>query len=209
MVTHHDRDAPGPATRLLELWRAGDSAAREDLVALLYDELRLIARRLMRSERRGHTLEPTGVVNEACLRLLGSEGTPAGNRAEFLGLAARVMRQVLVDHARRRDSGKRGGDWTRVSLAPEAPADAGEAAAAVDALSLHSALERLAVLSPRQAHVAELRYFGGLTVPETAEALQVSPSLVKQEWRVARLWLKRELDGDGGGDGAGDPGSPS
>ena len=187
----------GQATVLLEQWRAGDDSARERLLTLLQGEMRGIARRLMRKERRGHTLQPTAVVNEACLRLLGSPDTPARSRGDFLGLVARVMRQVLVDHSRKRDADKRGGDWQRVSLkADRAAMDPGEAL--VDALDLDVALTKLAQLSPRQAEIAELRYFAGLSIPETAEALELGVTTVKGEWGVARAWLRRELETSGG-----------
>lgn len=188
--------ATGSATVLLEQWRAGDESARERLLTLLQGEMRGIARRLMRKERRGHTLQPTAVVNEACLRLLGSSDPPSRSRGDFLGLVARVMRQVLVDHSRRRDADKRGGDWQRVSLqADRAVADPGEAL--VDALDLDAALTKLADLSPRQAQVVELRYFAGLSIPEAAEVLGLSAATVKGEWGVARAWLRRELGSSG------------
>ncbi|MEM7246235.1 MAG: ECF-type sigma factor [Acidobacteriota bacterium] len=196
MEARDDPGPTGPASLLLQKWQEGDDAARSELLALLYEELRKVARGLMRRERSGHTLAPTAVVNEACLRLLHAEDTPSASRSQFLGLAARVMRQVLVDHSRRRDSDKRGGDWQRVSLAHDSESElAPSEVRAVDALDLHRALERLTALSERQASVAELRYFGGLTVPECAEVLGISPTLVKREWQVARLWLKRELEG--------------
>lgn len=179
-------------THLIERWRAGEAAARDRLVEVLHDELRTIARRLMRRERDGHTLEPTGVVHEAWLRLIGSSSIPAASRRDFLGLAARLMRQILVDHARRRESDKRGGDWGRVSLTSGDSTDDGSERL-IDALDLDAALHELAELSPRQAEVAELRYYGGLTVPETAEVLGVAESTVKADWSVARLWLARHL----------------
>lgn len=186
--------AAGEASVLLERWRSGDDEARGRLVTLLHGELRRIAGHLMKSERPGHTLQPTAVVSEACLRLLSGGATPAGNRSEFLGLAARVMRQVLVDHARKRDSDKRGGDWQRVSLAPgQEPAAAG--GRTVDVLDLDAALEGLERRSARQARIAELRYLAGMTLDETAEHLGISRTLVKREWVVARAWLKRELGG--------------
>lgn len=187
-------DSPHQATRLLERWRSGDEGARDRLLSLLHDEMREIASRLMRSERSGHTLQATAVVNEACLRLLGVADGPAHSRAEFLGLAAHVMRRVLVDHARRRDSEKRGGDAQRVALTVGTPSGKG-ASQLIDALDLDEALDRLARLSPRQARVAELRYFGGYSVEETAEILGVSERTVKGDWRVARAWLREELGG--------------
>lgn len=184
---------PSGATLLLERWKNGDEAARDRFIEALHDEMRAIARRLMSRERSGHTLQPTAVVAEACLRLLGTQRpTIAQSPGEFLGLAAHVMRQVLVDHARKRDSGKRGGAWRRITIAPDAASDSG--VELVDALDLDAALTRLAELSPLQARIAELRFFVGLNVPETAEALGTNATQVKREWAVARLWLQRELD---------------
>lgn len=185
-------DESSEPTRLIERWQAGDDAARARLIALLYDEMREIARRLMRTERSDHTLQPTAVVHEACVRLLGVAQGPARTRNEFLGLAARVMRQVLVEHARSKGAGKRGSDWKRVSISHREPNE-DRTAGLIDALDLDEALGRLAKLSERQARVAELRYFGGMTVGEAADALGVSPSLVHAEWAVARLWLAAEL----------------
>lgn len=196
-------DGPGQATLLLERWRSGDSEARGSLIDLLEAELRAIARRLMRGERPGHTLQPTAVVGEACLRLLGTKESPASSRGEFLGLAAHVMRQVLVDHARQHQARKRGGDWVRVSLSHQWASEPG--VDEVDALDLDAALSGLAELSPRQARVAELRYFGGLTITETAAALELGPTQVKREWAMARAWLKRRLRQDGA---APDPSRP-
>jgi len=190
------QEGPEDASRLLERWRSGDEDARSALLGLLHDEMRVIARRLMRGERSAHTLQPTAVVNEACLRLLGVGASPASTRAEFLGLAAHVMRQVLVDHARKRGADRRGGDWQRVSVELRGSTD-DPGAALVDALDLDVALERLTVLSPRQARVAELRYFGGLSIVEAAEVLGVSIATVKNEWAVARAWLQRELGSSG------------
>ena len=188
-----DGAPPDGAAELLERWKSGDDAARDRFIEVLHDEMRRIARRLMSRERSGHTLQPTAVVAEACLRLLGTERpTTAQSPGEFLGLAAHVMRRVLVDHARQRDSHKRGGEWRRISIAPDAAAESG--VELVDALDLDAALSKLAELSPLQARVAELRFFVGLNVPETAEALGTNPTQVKREWAVARLWLQRELD---------------
>jgi RNA polymerase sigma factor (TIGR02999 family) len=186
-VTQDDPD------RLLEQWRSGDEEARSRLLELLHDHMRSIARRLMRSERSNHTLQPTAVVNEACVRLLGVNASPATTGAQFLGFAAHVMRQVLVDHARARGADRRGGDWQRVSVDLVGATD-DQSSDLLDALDLDAALQRLAALSPRQAHVAELRYFGGLSISEAAEVLGVSVATVKNEWAVARAWLHRELD---------------
>ena len=184
-------------TRLLEEARRGDAAAIDRLLPLLYSELHAIAARHMRGERPGHTLQPTALVHEAFLRLVG--GTPAtfDDRAHFLRAASQAMRRVLVDHARARNAAKRGGAL-RVTL------DEGVAGAddgAVDLLVLDDALSRLAAAEPRWAQVVELRYFAGLEVPEVAEALGISTATVKRDWRFARAWLARAL-GDDGGDGA-------
>lgn len=193
-MDRREQGASGEASILLERWRTGDEGARDRLVSLLHGELRRIAGHLMKRERAGHTLQPTAVVSEACLRLLSGGATPAESRTEFLGLAARVMRQVLVDHARKRDSDKRGGDWQRVSLAPgQEPAASAERL--VDVLDLDAALDGLERRSARQARIAELRYLAGMTLDETAEHLGISRTLVKREWAVARAWLKRELGG--------------
>ena len=176
----------------------GDGSAAERLVPLVYDDLRAIAARQLRQERPGHTLQPTALVNEALLRLAGGGTVPAASRLEYLVIASRVIRQVLVDHARRRTARKRGGDRNghRVTLADlvEPAPDAGPDLA-VDLEQLDEALHALATRSARQARVVELRFFGGLSVDETARALDVSPRTVKGDWRVARAWLRRALDG--------------
>jgi len=176
-------------TALLREWRAGDAAALDRLMPLVYDELRAQARRLLRAERGPVTLQATGVVHEAYLRLVGGQPAAWEDRAHFFGVASRLMRQVLVDHARARLALKRGGGATLVELAevpaPEAPR--------VDVLALHAALDRLAALDAAQERIVELRYFGGLTVEETALVLSVSPATVKRDWASARAWLLREL----------------
>jgi RNA polymerase sigma factor (TIGR02999 family) len=184
-----------PVTRLLVAARAGDAAARDGLIAALYGELRSIARCHMRHERAGHTLEPTGLVHEVALRLLGRSALPLDDRQHFLRAASLAMRRVLVDHARARGAAKRDGG-VRVTLGDAADA---RVEPAVDALALDRALERLAAAEPRWAQVVELRFLLGLDVEETAEALGVSAPTVKRDWRFARAWLAREL---GGADGA-------
>ncbi|MEM7244406.1 MAG: sigma-70 family RNA polymerase sigma factor [Acidobacteriota bacterium] len=186
-------DPARQVTVVLRELREGDASAYERLVPLVNDELRAIARRLMRDQRVGHTLQPTALVNEALIRLLGQSGGEYDDRRHFLAIAAGCMRRVLVDHARTKGAEKRGGDWRRVSLHEEL-APGGERELAV--LDLHEALVRLAELDERQAQVVELRYFGGMTVEETAEHLGVSPSTVKLDWTAARLWLHRELADD-------------
>jgi RNA polymerase sigma factor (TIGR02999 family) len=179
--------APAPAvTTLLRAWAQGDQAAGEELFPILYAELRRQARHYMRRERRSHTLQPSGLVNEAYLRLAGSPDLGWQDRAHFFAIAARVMRQVLVDHARRRRAAKREG--CRVTLE-----DAKAPAAPLELLDLENALTELVALDPRQARVVELRFFGGLDVEETADVLGLSARTVKREWQTARAWLQHRL----------------
>lgn len=185
----------GEATALLLRLRQ-DGAAREQTTArlaeLLYPELRRIAARLMRKERDGHTLQPTAVVHEAFMRLVDQKTIDWQDRAHFLGIAARVMRQILVEHARRHGAAKRGGGSDRVTLDEDAlPRED----ASFGLLVLDEVLTRFAAFDPRSAQVAELRIFGGLTVRETAEELGVSARTVDTDWAVARMWLARELAG--------------
>jgi RNA polymerase sigma factor (TIGR02999 family) len=176
-------------TALLQAWGGGDREAGDRLLPLVYRELRRQAARYLRRERRDHTLPATALVHEAYLRLVG-EQAPWANRSHFFGVAARVMRQVLVDHARRHGAVKRGGGWTRVTLeGPEAAAAGKEKA--IDVVLLDQALDELAVLDAGKARVVELRYFGGLSLEETAAALGVSASTVTRDWRMARAWLRR------------------
>ncbi len=182
---------PGAVTELLRAWGNGDDAALEQLTPLVEAELRRLARGYMRRERRGHTLQTTALVNEAFLRLTDARRVRWEDRAHFLGISARLMRRVLVDHARSRGSRKRGGGAERVTLdeglliSPEP---------AVDVLALDRALETLAAVDVRKSRVIELRFFGGLSVEETAEVLHVSTDTVKRDWRLAKLWLLRELE---------------
>jgi RNA polymerase sigma factor (TIGR02999 family) len=182
--------APGAITRLIEQSRGGHAAALEQLVPLVYNELRRLAGRYVRRERPGQSLQATALVHEAYLRLLKDDDLTFENRAHLLGIAARSMRQILVEHARARDAAKRGGARRRITL-DEAVA-AGEPLD-VDLLALDEALERLAARDTQQARIVELRYFGGLTNEETAEAIGISPATVKRAWAVARAWLFREL----------------
>lgn len=188
-------------TGLLTAWGAGDRAALDALLPLVYDELRRQARAALRREGAGHTLQPTALVHEAYLRLadVRSQGRPGPwrSRGEFFGIAARCMRQVLVDAARTRQAAKRGGGVHAVTLgdADAVATDPGSGEiAGVDVLALDAALERLAALDPEQARLVELRYFAGLTIADTAAALGVSAATVSREWSVARRWLRRELD---------------
>jgi RNA polymerase sigma-70 factor, ECF subfamily len=178
---------PAPAvTTLLRAWAQGDETAGERLFPILYAELRRQAARYLRRERRAHTLQPSALVNEAYLRLAGVPEFDWHSRAQFFAIAARVMRQVLVDHARRRRAAKRAG--CHVTLA-----DADAAVAPLDLLDLESALDELAVLDARQAQVVELRFFGGLDVEEVAGVLGLSARTVKREWSTARAWLQHRL----------------
>lgn len=185
----------GAVTDLLQRWTAGEAHALDRLVPLVYDELRRLARRLLRHERDDHTLVPSALVHEAFLRLNGA-GMTFESRAQFYGLLSQLMRHVLVDHARARSAQKRNGDGA-ISLddVPDAllATPAANGAATLDLLALDRALQRLESLDPQQGHVVELRFFGGLSVDETAAALGISPATVKREWASARAWLMREL----------------
>jgi RNA polymerase sigma-70 factor, ECF subfamily len=177
-------------TALIERHRNGDAAAFDELMAALYDELRRLAAYHLRAERDGHTLQPTALVHEAYLRLCNAPAATWQTRAHFLALAARVMRNILVDHARARSTGKRAGRNAQVEL-DEALAVA--AAQQVDLVELDEVLGQLAALDPDLCRVVELRCFGGLTVAETAEVLGVSPATVDREWATARAWLRQRL----------------
>lgn len=184
---------PGEVTRLLHALSAGDTSALEHLTPLLYGELRNLARRQMRGENANHTLQPTALVHEAFLRLVGQREVAWQNRKHFLSVAAQVMRRVLVDHARRRRAGKRGGGGSGVGLSVAPGAIAGSGGDPLDLIALDQALARLAELDSRQARIVELRYFGGLSVEETAHVLDLSPATVKRDWQFAKAWLVREL----------------
>jgi RNA polymerase sigma factor (TIGR02999 family) len=177
-------------TALLRAWGSGDREAGERLIPLVYQELRRQATRYLRHERRDHTLPATALVHEAYLRLVG-EQAPWSDRAHFFGVAARVMRQVLVDHARRHGAAKRGGGWTRVSLEGSGAVAPLAGERDLDLVVLDEGLVELAALDPGKARVVELRFFGGLSLEETAETLGVSASTVTREWRMARAWLRR------------------
>jgi RNA polymerase sigma factor (TIGR02999 family) len=179
-------------TRLLRAWSDGDEAALDRLVPLVEAELRRLARACMGRERKDHTLQPTALVNEAFLRFAGARRVCWQDRAHFMGIAARLMRRVLVDHARSRTYQKRGGGGKRVplddiQLAVDPP---------LDMVELDRALAAFAQIDARASAVVELRFFGGLTLEETAEVLHVSAETVKRDWRLARLWLLRELSGE-------------
>ena len=181
------------ATHLLALWRDGDSDARDRLVALLYDELRAIAHRHLKRENAGHTLQTTAVVNELYLRLMGQRKVDFAHRAHFLGVAARVMRRILVDYARGRSAAKRS-DARRSPVTDVAALPvAADAVSIEETLSLDRALDKLHAIDPRAAQLTELRHFAGLSWEESAEVLGVSPATVKRDWIVARAFLLREL----------------
>jgi RNA polymerase sigma factor (TIGR02999 family) len=186
--------AAGPSsevTALLIRWSRGEADALDRLLPLVYGECRRIAARKLECERDGHTLDPTALVHEMYLRLVDQRGAKWQNRAQFCGITARLMRRVLVDHARARHARKRGGSAVLVSLdaAAEAPAES----ACADVLAIDEALGRLARLDPDQVRIVELRFFAGLTVEETAHVLGRSARTVKREWQLARAWLLREL----------------
>jgi RNA polymerase sigma factor (TIGR02999 family) len=187
--------ASDQVTQLLRAWRAGDDDALNRVLPLVEAELRRLARAHMTRERRGHTLQTTALVNEAFVRLVGARTLDWQDRAHFLGIVARLMRRVLVDHARARGYQKRGGGAQRVSLVE---AMAVSPAPDVDVLTLDRALSALAAVDERKARVVELRFFGGLSVVETAEILHVSTDTIKRDWRLAKLWLLHELDGTHG-----------
>lgn len=184
--------APPDVSSLLVLWRSGDRAALDKLVPFLYDELRLMARRYMNVERSALTLESAALVNEAYLRLVKLERVQWQDRAHVLAVSARMMRRILVEHARKRHAEKRGGLEHRVNLAE---ADIAAAACDVDLVELDMALRALAAFDERKALVIELRFFGGLSVAETAEALAVSQETVLRDWKLARGWLFGRLMG--------------
>jgi len=177
-------------TELLSAWRGGDQRVEPELFAVVYDELRKLARFHLRGERPDHTLQPTSLVNQAYLRLVDQRRVDWQSRAHFFGIASKMMRRILIDHARARHAARRGGGAARVTLEDDVQ---GESNVDVDLLALNDALDALAEADPVAASVVEMRYFGGLTIKETATALDTSESTVKREWRAARSWLFREL----------------
>ena len=182
--------APPEVSLLLHAWSNGDQTARDKLIPLVYDELRQMARRYMERQRPGHTLQSTELIHEAYLRLVDQQDVHWQNRAHFFGVAAKAMRSILVDYARTKHAAKRGGEMQQVSL-DEAATVGTERTAELAALD--DALAQLASFDPRKSQVVEMRYFGGLTVEETAAVLHVSPETVARDWRLARTWLLREL----------------
>jgi RNA polymerase sigma factor (TIGR02999 family) len=186
---------PANGTKITELlidWNNGRNGALEDLLPLVYGELRRLAAHRLRQERPDHTLQPTALVHEAYLRLVDQRRVRWQNRAHFYGVAAHIMRRILVDQARARKADKRGGEWQRVTLTDnKTPNESRD----VDVLALDNALQRLATLDPQQERIVELRYFGGLTLEETAEVVGISTATVKREWAIAKAWLRAELSG--------------
>lgn len=172
-------------------WRGGDRDAFDALIPLVYDELRRIAQRYLQAERPGHTLQSTALVNEAYMRMVAQDLPQWQNRAHFFSVAAQIMRQILVDHARNRRASKRGGSVCKLALddAVEQPQQRD-----LDIIALDDALTALAELDPQQSRVVELKFFAGLSIEDTSEVLGISPSTVKRDWNTARVWLYRELD---------------
>jgi RNA polymerase sigma factor (TIGR02999 family) len=187
------RTASTPVTTLLVRWREGDRQALEELMPLVYEELRRLARHYLRQERSDHTLQSTALVHEAYLRLAGGNAPNWQNRAHFFGVAAHIMRQILVEHARGRDAAKRGGNVCKLALddavAPLQQID-------VDVVALDRALTELSELDSQQGRIVELRFFGGLTIEDTSEVLGISPATVKRDWVTARAWLYRAMTGE-------------
>jgi len=185
----------GEVTTLLQQIRAGDSQAADKLIPLVVDELRRLARLQLRDERPGHTLQPTALVNEAYMRLVGDQARDWQSRAHFIGVSVSVMKRILIDHARRKQALKRGSEIQSLSGAEDYAGFSLEQAE--ELLALNVALDRLEKMSSRQRQVVELRYFGGLSTEETAEVLKVSPITIKRDWVAARAWLKGQLRPEG------------
>jgi RNA polymerase sigma factor (TIGR02999 family) len=182
----------GEVTGLLVAWKNGSPEALDELIPIVYSELRRLASRELRGERRDHSLQPTALTHEAFIRLFGARRISWQNRAHFFAVASQLMRRVLVEHARNRRAAKRGGAPTRVVLNEATqPAEAAD----VDVIALHDALNELEKVDSRQSRIVELKYFGGLKNEETAEVLSISPATVKRDWSVAKLWLRRALEG--------------
>jgi|SRR5215203_2966031 len=183
--------SPEGVTQLLIDWSKGDQAALEKLMPLVYNELRRLATNYLRRERQGHTLQPTALVNEAYLRLIDQNNAKWQNRAQFFGISAQLMRRILVDHARQHQAIKRGGaDQQRLSITS---AEAFAKQSEFDLLALNEALEELSKLDPQQERIVELKFFGGLSIDETAEVLGIGHATVERDWKLARAWLRRQL----------------
>jgi len=200
---NNDKQPPGEVTRLLQQWADGDAAALESLWPMVYDDVRRLARRQMAGERGDHTLQGTALVNEAFIRLAGQRAVQWQNREQFLSLATQIMRRVLVDYARQRSAQRRGDGVPPLSLQDTWAAlevDKAQGTDAfnderVDVLAIDSALKKLEQFDAAQGQIVELRYFGGLTLEETASVAGISLASVKREWAMARAWLRRELAG--------------
>jgi RNA polymerase sigma factor (TIGR02999 family) len=181
---------PPTITQLLVQWSNGDQQALDQLTPLVYDELRQMARTYLRRERSDHTLQATALVHEAYLRLIDQHSVSWQNRAHFFGIASQMMRRILVNYALARATAKRGGNAEKLSLDEALSFDDERE---MDLILLNEALEELERLDPKQTRIVELRFFGGLSIKETAEALKLSPATVKREWDTARLWLRRQI----------------
>ena len=184
-------------TQLLFDWSKGDPQALDKLMPLVYSELRRLARNYLKKERPGHTLQPTALVNEAYLKLIDQKKAKWQNRAQFYGVAAQLMRRILVDHARQHQAAKRGGSHQqRLSITSAGQLGGKELATepAIDLLALHEALEELAAFDPPQGRIVELKFFGGLSIEETAEVMGVGHATVERDWKMARAWLRRKLE---------------
>ena len=185
-------ESPEGITQLLIDWGKGDQAALERLMPLVYSELRRLAGNYLRRERGEHTLQPTALVNEAYLKLVDQRNAKWQNRAHFFGIAAQLMRRILVDHARQRQAVKRGGvDQQRLSITS---AEAVVKQPEIDLLALNEALDELALMDPQHSRIVELKFFGGLSIEETAEVLGISHATVERDWKIARAWLRRQLE---------------
>ncbi len=181
---------PADVTQLLLAWNDGDQVARDELMSVVYQELRRLAHHYMRRESPGHTLQTSGLVNEAFLRLVDQRDVQWRNRAHFFGIAAQMMRRILVDYARSRRYAKRGGGIPNLSLEEALIVSDGRTA---EVVALDETLQRLAEIDPRKSRIVELRFFGGLSIEETAEVLAVSPGTVMRDWTLAKAWLRREM----------------
>ncbi len=185
--------SPHEVTQLLVAWGNGDEAARDQLMPLVYDELHRLAHQYMNRKRPGHTLQTSALVNEAFVRLVGQRDVHWQNRAHFFGIAAQMMRRILVDYARNRHYAKRGGSARQVSLNEALIVSEVRSA---EVVALDDALKSLAIMDQRKGQIVELRFFGGLSIEETAEVLAVSPGTVMRDWTLAKAWLRREMTAD-------------
>ena len=183
----------GDVTELLDRWNQGDAAARDALIPMVYNELRRVARKNLSNQRPDHTLQATDLVHEAYLRLVSRRPSQWQGRTHFFALAAQMMRQILVDHARMHNAAKRGGGSLTVTLDEDSSP---ERTINLDLISLDSAMKRLAALDPRQSQLVELRFFGGLSIEEAARMIDVSPATAKREWATARVWLHHAMEGE-------------